>query len=153
MVGFTFSDGLLGIASEICEISIRPKDFTRKLMIILATGKEDPFPDVAHQLFRGQLKGSCGVFALDLSSAQYGYYDSVVPFGTYAAGRVSNFLPERTRVLGLAKAEEMRQVQCTLINGNRILRKEKSQDGLCQRSLNLRAPRAGRRRNAEARKG
>ncbi|KAG4428556.1 hypothetical protein IFR05_015960 [Cadophora sp. M221] len=119
---------LKGVASEIYEISVRPKDPSRKLMIMLGTGMEDQSPAVIHQPLRVQLNESNEVFALDLSSAQYGYYDSVAPFGTYVAERASNFLSERTRDLGCAKAEEMRQVQYTLIKGNRILRKRKISD-------------------------
>ncbi|KAK0111679.1 hypothetical protein ONS95_002024 [Cadophora gregata] len=62
-----------------------------------------------HQLFRVRLNGSNEHFALDLSSAQYGYYDPVVPFDTYATDRSSALLDEHDQLLGQARSDMGKQ--------------------------------------------
>ena len=56
-------------------------------------GKERSSPGMRHQLPRLRLNRSDEYFALDLSSAQYGHFDPMVPFDTYTTDRVSESLP------------------------------------------------------------
>ncbi|PVH78499.1 hypothetical protein DL98DRAFT_590242 [Cadophora sp. DSE1049] len=100
---------LQGIASDICEISVIAKDPSRKLIVLPVTGEEHRNPGMQHQLFRARLNRSDEYFALDLSSAQYGHYDPVVPFDTYAADRASESLIEHEQVLGQVRLGHLRK--------------------------------------------
>lgn len=53
-----------------------------------------------HLFFRVTLKHSGEVYALDLSGAQYGYYDPVAPFETYLEERARAIVAPEHRYLG-----------------------------------------------------
>ena len=77
---------LTDISSDITEFSIKVKNSKRELILIDVNGNENNI-DYTHKLFRNTLKYSGEVYALDLSGAQYGYYDPVTPFETYLEDR------------------------------------------------------------------
>jgi hypothetical protein len=77
---------LTDISSDITEFSIKFKNSKRELIPVDVNGKESII-DFTHRLFRVILKYSGEVYALDLSGAQYGYYDPVAPFETYLEDR------------------------------------------------------------------
>ena len=49
-------------------------------------------PAWLHQLFRVRLKGTKEYFAIDLTNAQYGCFDTVIPWNQYLKERVSQLL-------------------------------------------------------------
>ncbi|PMD25988.1 hypothetical protein NA56DRAFT_551318, partial [Hyaloscypha hepaticicola] len=69
------------ISSDITEFAIKFKNSKRELVAVDVNGKETILI-FTHLFFRVTLKHSGEVYALDLSGAQYGYYDPVAPFET-----------------------------------------------------------------------
>ena len=77
---------LTDISSDIAEFAIKFKNSRRELVAVDVNGKENNI-DFTHRFFRVTLKYSDEVYALDLSGAQYRYYDPVTPFETYLEER------------------------------------------------------------------
>jgi hypothetical protein len=77
---------LIDISGDIAEFSIKVKNSKRGMIKVDVNGKESNI-DCTHKLFRVTLKYSGEVYALDLSGAQYGYYDPVTTFETYLEDR------------------------------------------------------------------
>ncbi len=90
---------LTDISSEITEFAIKCKNSKRELVPVDVNGKENPIY-FTHRFFRVTLKHSGDVYALDLSGAQYGYYDPVAPFETYLKNRARAIVVPEYRYLG-----------------------------------------------------
>ncbi|TEY81985.1 hypothetical protein BOTCAL_0030g00460 [Botryotinia calthae] len=79
---------LTGIAANIKEAGVTPKNAKRKVKQLLDTGKYDN-SESPHSCFKVDLENGGGAYSLDLSSAQYGYYLPVTPWTQYFENRVS----------------------------------------------------------------
>ncbi|KAH6678538.1 hypothetical protein B0J14DRAFT_635644 [Halenospora varia] len=84
--------GELSWEGNIEELSIQHKPGKRCTRRIFFDG----MPDTTlrqHSLWRVSLKGSNEIYALDLTGAQVGYYEPVVPFEVYKDQRIEYFQP------------------------------------------------------------
>ncbi|KAL2065309.1 hypothetical protein VTL71DRAFT_2978 [Oculimacula yallundae] len=82
---------LSGIASSIKEIGCLPKN-SRLEMISVSCDGTIPITNFGHELIKVKLLNGGEEFALDLSSAQYGYFEPVVPWSYYVSSRVRDFV-------------------------------------------------------------
>jgi hypothetical protein len=84
---------MLGLLRNVIEIVVMPKSSRRQLITIGLNGTPD-FQDYRHILLRVELTGG-EEYAIDLSGAQYGYYEPITPWNVYRDTRVANivFIP------------------------------------------------------------
>jgi hypothetical protein len=82
-------NGFLGICSEIIEASVDPKDVPLRMILISKDGVEVPDVD-DHYLLRVTLK-SGEVFAIDIAGAQYGWYESALPWAQFLSRTQGTF--------------------------------------------------------------
>lgn len=84
----------LDIALSIVEVPISFK--SPKLVLVGVDANKFIDTDVyQHELLQITLKNKGGVYALDLTGAQYGYFEPVIAWEEYAATRIEKYaLPE-----------------------------------------------------------
>ncbi|PMD46813.1 hypothetical protein L207DRAFT_524161 [Hyaloscypha variabilis F] len=80
---------LADIVSQITELIVKPKNNKRVIIAIAVDGEEQNAPrDQGHSVWKVTLKTNKEDYVLDFSSAQFGYYEPVTPFGEYLEHRV-----------------------------------------------------------------
>jgi hypothetical protein len=77
---------LSDIAAEIMEVTTKPKNTKFQFQTVAVNGQIDEF-DCAHCISIIRLKHGGGQYAIDLTGAQYGYYEPIIPFGKYLKDR------------------------------------------------------------------
>jgi hypothetical protein len=105
---------LTDISSDITEFSIKVKNSKREL-ILVDNGKESHI-NCTHKLFRVTLKDSGEVYALDLSGAQYGYYDPVTPFETYLEDRARAIVVPENPYFGRTRDALMERLPGSIVS-------------------------------------
>jgi len=73
-------------------MTIEPIHPLRKAIVYAVSGQQMD-GDCSHEIIHVTLKHNAEQYALDISSAQYGYYEPVVPWREYMAERVRSISP------------------------------------------------------------
>jgi hypothetical protein len=80
---------LLDIVVEITEIETKTQNRKFQLKTVAINGQIDD-EDYPHSIFMVKLKHGGGLYALDLTGAQFGYHQPVVPFVEYSENRAES---------------------------------------------------------------
>ena len=75
---------------NISEVSFSPKNHKREVVWIDNKGNNHSFPPSAHDIVLVTLKNGGEKYAVDLSGAQYGHYEAVLPWSEYYTSRVQS---------------------------------------------------------------
>ncbi|MCJ1464852.1 hypothetical protein MMC07_003467 [Pseudocyphellaria aurata] len=79
---------LQGVCSKVEEVVVEPKNCRLRLIVVTPDGKQD-LRHISHELFRVTNRNG-EMFALDVTGAQYGYYEPVVPWVIYQRERIAS---------------------------------------------------------------
>ena len=71
-----------------------------------------------HCAWKIQLKKSKETYALDLTSAQYGFYDPVVPWGVYAESRIQHSIFDGPQISTFGAIKKILVKICDLNEAN-----------------------------------
>jgi len=115
------------LASDITEIDVIPKNHKREVMAVALSGGDGP-ELYHHSIIKLNLKGTRESYALDLTGAQYGYYNPITPWQEYAEARVQSFLASGSRqYFGKLKDWHIRELErkekgtlCLIVNLNMV---------------------------------
>ncbi|KAF7929591.1 hypothetical protein BELL_0068g00250 [Botrytis elliptica] len=80
---------LEGTAQKIEELNVESKNPKREVLIVGPGGEQD-HAHYIHSIFKITLRNRGGVYCLDLSGAQFGYYNPVTPWSEYFVNRISS---------------------------------------------------------------
>lgn len=105
-----------GVAKDIEEIVISPKNTKREVMLVGINGElNDDQSQFLHIVFKITLQNGGGVYSLDFSSAQFGYYSPVTPWSEYTDNRVSKVISSHCS--GFAKHGWLSKIGQTTLEG------------------------------------
>ncbi|TGO16259.1 hypothetical protein BTUL_0030g00450 [Botrytis tulipae] len=76
-------------AQKIEELNVESKNPKREVLIVGPGGEQD-HAHYVHSIFKVTLQNCGGVYCLDLSGAQFGYYNPVTPWSEYVVNRISS---------------------------------------------------------------